>query len=238
MRLYKTLIFWIGIVTLTGLVGCKEKTTSITDDNGQTGNHPPNIILRGPVYDSLAHFKDPLPQPWVIVGDSDGQNDIAAVVLNISKIDIVSLIVRPDDSTQECSTPFYAPMDTINVLPYLRKRSFSILNYSLQKGNNSVYTSYLTYNFLTDGGIVNDGDVFGQVVKPCRSGTDYLYMEEHFGLYPPALSSPRDVYVTYAEFLISGISITVYDQSGASASVTFPDFYGIFSNSKEDQTLP
>ncbi|MBI3004215.1 MAG: hypothetical protein HYY49_02220 [Ignavibacteriales bacterium] len=179
-----------------------------------------------------------MPQPWVIAADPDGADDIVAVVLRISSISIVSLIVRPDDASQECSRPFYASMDTIDVLPYLKKRTFNILNQPLQRGYNGAYTAYLSYSSLSEGGISNHADVFGQFVKFCRWGYDYLYMVEQFGLYPPALSSPRDVYVTYAEFFISGISMTVYDQSGATATVTFPDFYGIFTNTTEDQTPP
>jgi hypothetical protein len=239
MKNQRTLLLWVGIAILLSISGCIDKTEIIPDDAIEhPTNRPPKILLSGPVYDSSAHFKNLLPQPWVIVGDSDGPNDIATVVLNVSSIKLVSIIVRPDDSTQPCSTPFYAPMDTINVLPYLKKQTFSIPNQALQQGGNGVYTAYLSYSLLTEGGLVNDANVFGQVVKSCRSGYDYLYMIEHFGLYPPALPSARDVYVTYVEFLISGISITVYDQSGASATVTFPDFYGVFSNSTEDQIPP
>lgn len=236
---YRLLILWIGIIIFLYMSGCSEEVTNNSYyDNGQPENQPPKILLWGPEYDSLAHFDDPLPHTWVIVGDPDGSDDIAAVMLTISSINIVSLIVRPDDSTNECSEPYYAPMDTINVLPYLRNQIFNVANQVMQKGVDGFYYVYLTYNLLTDGGIVNDGDVFGEVVKPCVNGLNYLYMIEHFGLYPPALSTPRDVFVTYAEFLISGLSITVYDQSGASEKITRPDFYVRFSNSTEDQTLP
>jgi len=239
MKDHITLISRIGIAILLSLSGCSDKITNVISTEGthQT-NRPPKILLWGPVYDSLAHFKDPLPQPWVIVGDSDGAADIAAVVLNISSIKIVSLIVRPDDSTLAYSFPYYAPYDTINVFPFLRTRTFSVPNLILGQISSDYYAAYLSYSILSGGGIVNDGAVFGPVVKSTRSGYDYLYMVEHFGLYPPALSSPRDVYVTYAEFLVSGISITVYDESGATATVKFPDFYGTFSNFTEDQTPP
>jgi hypothetical protein len=173
----------------------------------------------------------------VLATDPDGADDIAAVVLKISSIRLVSLIVRPDDATLECARPFYVPMDTINVLPYLKKQLFSA-NQPLRRGDQGTYAAYLSYSLLTEGGISNHGDEFGQYVKPCRYGDDYLYLVERFGLYPPALPLPRDVYVTYAEFFISGISITAYDQSGTTATVTFPDFYAVYTNSVEDQTLP
>jgi hypothetical protein len=239
MKNTKLLIFGIGIIIFLQVSGCSDEITNNSyNDIKYQDNQPPSIILWGPEIDSLSHFNYPLPQPWVVVGDPNGSDDIAAVVLRISKISIVSLIVRPDDSTEECSIPFYAPMDTINVLPYFRKQSFSVPNQVMRKGIDGNYYDYLDYYLFTEGGIVKNGDVFGPAVKQCRSSTDYLYMVEQFGLYPPALPLPRDVYVTYAEFLISGLSITVYDQSGESASVSYPDFYGRFSNWTEDQISP
>lgn len=214
--------------------GCKDETII----NQYHENRPPKILLSGANYDSGAYVKSDEAQLWVLPTDPDGADDIAAVVLKISSISIVSLIVRPDDPTQECSRPYYVPMDTINVMPYLKKQTFGIDNLALGRANQGTYTSYLTYWILTEGGIGKHGDVFGQFVKPCRFGTDYLYMIEQFGLYPPALPSPRDVYVTHVELFVSGISITAYDQSGATAEVSFPNFYAVFSNSTEDQTAP
>ena len=233
------LALWLGITIFLSLAGCNDKSTTVeVNDNARPENRPPKIILWGPTYDSLEQFKGSLPQPWVIVGDSDGSGDIAGVVFRISKVKLVSLIVRPDDSTKDYSIPFYAPYDTINVMPYLKKQTFNVTDQILQRASDATYGAALYYETLTEGGIANDADVFGPFVKQTRSGYDYLYMTEHFGLYPPALPSPRDVYVTYAKLLISGMSITVYDQSGASATVSFPDFYAIFSNFTEDQTPP
>lgn len=219
---------------LLSISGCRDNDTI----NQIQENRPPKLILWGPDYDSGAHFRASLPQLWVLATDPDGGDDIAAVVLNISNIRIVSLIVRPDDSTDACSRPFYAPMDTINVIPYLKKQTFRVPNESLRRGDQGIYAASLSYRLLSEGGISQHADKFGQVVKSCRWGNDYLYMIEQFGLYPPALPAPRDVYVTYAEFFISGISITAYDQSGAFVTQAFPDFYAVFSNSTEDQTSP
>lgn len=235
---YRLLILWIGIIIFLFISGCTEETTNVPDENnGLTDNHPPQILLWGPEFDSLTEFNG-YPKPWVIIGDVDGSDDITAVILKISKIDIVSLIVRPDDSTQECSMLYYAPYDTIDVTHYLSKQTFSVPFQVMSQIGNGIYTNYLTFSMLTEGGIVNDADVFGEPVKPCVSGQDYPYWIEHFGLYPPAVPVPRDVYLTFAKLFISGLSIVVYDQSGASDSITFPDFYGSLSNIKEDQTLP
>jgi hypothetical protein len=121
---------------------------------------------------------------------------------------------------------------------YLDKQTFTVPTLPLRRGDQGAYTAYLSYNLLTEGGISAHANKFGQYVKMCRWGYDYLYMIEQFGLYPPALPSPRDVYVAYTELFLSGISIIAYDQSGASATAKFPDFYAVFSNSTEDQTSP
>lgn len=239
MKYSKFLIFGIGIIIFIQIAGCSDVVTNNTyNDADQKENQPPSIILWGPKIDSLEHYNSPLPQTWVVVGDPNGSSDIAAVVLRITKVSIVSLIVRPDDSTKPCSEPYYSNMDTINVLPFLSKTVFNIPDQFMTKSVDGHYYDYLSYNLFTEGGIASKSNVFGPSVKGCHGGYAYLLMFEQFGLYPPALSSPRDVYVTYAEFLISGLSITVYDQAGKSASVTYPDFYARFSNFTEDQTLP
>ena len=232
---HRSAIMFAGFGFLLSISACGD---NITITQARQDNRPPTILVQGADYEPGAHIRAPLPQLWVIATDPDGADDIAAVVLSISSISIVSLIVRPDDSSEVCRRPFYAPMDTINILPYLTKQVFSIPNLPLNRSGQSVYSSYLSYTLLTEGGISSHGVTFGQDVKTCRWGFDYLYMIEDFGLYPPALPTPRDVYLTYAEFSISGIRFTIYDQSGATASVTFPDFYAVFSNSMEDQTPP
>lgn len=230
----RSLVRLIVIGILFSVSACTENNTIV---NQASVNRPPRILLSGADYIAGSHIRAPLPQLWVIPSDPDGADDIAAVVLKISRISLVSLIVRPDDSTQECSRPYYAPMDTINILPFLKKQTFSI-NLPLIRGTQGTYGAYLGYWSLSEGGISSHGDQFGTYVKLCRWGYDYLYMIEQFGLYPPALPAPRDVYVTYAEFFVSEISFAVYDQSGDSVSVAFPDFYAIFTNSTEEQTLP
>ncbi len=228
----KIMFAFFGIFLI--ILGCKDEITI----NQLQENRPPKILFSDANYESGTQVKTTLAQLSVLATDPDGADDLAAVVLRISSIGIVSLIVRPDDPSQECSRPFYAHMDTINVLPYLKKHSFSVDNLALARGTQGIYTAYLTYWLLSEGGISEHSDEFGQIVKPCRWGLDYLYMIEQFGLYPPALPAPRDVYVTYAEFFVSGISITAYDQSGATVTATFPDFYAVFTNTTEDQTSP
>ncbi len=225
------------VAVVLSLSACKDNITVSEPNESNPPNRPPLIRLWGPEYDTTSPIKAPL-QLWVLATDPDGVEDIAAVMLRISKVSLVSLIVRPNDPTDQCIHVYYAPFDTINVLPYMNKMNFTVHNEALYRTEVGVYTAYLTYDLLSEGGISAHGDVFGQSVKQCIWSYTYNYSIEFFGLYPPALPAPRDVFVTYAEFSISGISITAYDQSGDSATVKFPDFRGIFTNGMEDQTPP
>jgi hypothetical protein len=224
----------VGLLVAVLLASCNDDVTVVQVPK----NRPPQILLTGPEYETANPIKAPLPSLWVLAADPDGQADIAAVVLRISDITLNSVIVRPDDPGDECRRPFYADGDTVDITPYLRRTTFRVDDRVLWRGSEGTYGISLTYPLLTEGGLAKQGSVFGDHLKSCRWGYDYLYMVEEFGLYPPAISPPRDVYVTYADFSISGISVTVYDQSGATATKDFPDFRGFFTNSLEDYTLP
>lgn len=222
-----------GFVVAASLAACGDDGAVLQVPD----NRPPSIILAGPEYDTANPLRAPLPSLWVVAIDQDGAEDIAAVMLRISQVTLNSIIVRPDDSAQDCRYPYYADGDTINILPYLTKTTFRVER-PLARSYDGTYVISPNYRLLTEGGLVPHSSVLGQWVKGCRWGLDYLYMLEEFGVHPPALSRPRDAYVTYADVSIRGITVTVYDQSGASATRTFPDFRGIFTNSLEDTTLP
>jgi hypothetical protein len=222
-----------GFVVAASLGACGDDGTVLQVPE----NRPPSIILAGPDYDTANPVRAPLPSLWVVATDQDGAEDIAAVMLRVSHVTLNSVIVRPDDSAQECRQPYYADGDTINILPYLEKTTFHV-EHPIARSDGGTYTISPSYRLLTEGGLVSHSSVLGQWVKACRWGRDYLYMLEDFGIHPPALSRPRDAYVTYADVSLRGITVTVYDQSGASATQTFPDFRGIFTNSLEEATLP
>jgi hypothetical protein len=232
MELRHTIV--AGLVLAAAVTACGDEVT-ITQTHE---NRPPQILLSGPEYDVTAPIEAPFPTLWVLATDADGAGDIAAVILSVSSISLLSTIVRPDDAEEDCRRPFYADMDTIDIGPHFEKRTFRIEDMPLGRGTDGMYRTSLSYYLLTEGGLGRHGTVFGESIKQCRWGYDYLYMIEEFGLYPPALPAPRDVYVTYAEFSISGITMTVYDQSGAEASVEFPDARVFFTNSLESRVLP
>ncbi|MEQ8359620.1 MAG: hypothetical protein RH860_09050 [Cytophagales bacterium] len=201
-------------------------------------NAVPQILISGPEYDTINPIEAPIEELWVIATDADGAEDIAAVILNISEINLEELIVRPDDSTEICRLPYYSDNDTINIFPYLNKTSFSIVNQPLIRTISNRYYFQLYYQVLCDGGFLKQHNSFGDWVKSCTNSDTYKYSIEQFGLYPPLIDDARDVFVTYAKFSVKGIRIDVFDHSGSSSSKNFPDLSCYFSNSMEDQTLP
>jgi len=226
----------IGVIIFIA-AGCREETiNNLTGENNQ--NNPPQILLINDEYETADTLEGPLPSLWVVAADKDGSDDIAAVVLEISSVKLMDIIVRPTDPSEECLRPYYADIDTINIIPFMEKTKFTITKQLLQLNSEGVYSTSISYLLLTGGGVGKHSSFFGEHIKSCRWGQDYLYMLESFGFYPPEPAQPKDVYVTYIKLLISGIKITVYDQSGETATKTIPDFICYFTNSLEEQTLP
>lgn len=232
---YSTFLI-IGVVIII-IAGCREGIiNNLPGENNQ--NNPPQILLINDEYETADTIEGPLPYLWVVATDKDGSDDIAAVVLEISSVKLIDIIVRPTDPSEECMRPYYADMDTINIIPYMEKSKFRITKQLLQPYSDGVYSTSISYLLLTEGGVEKHSSFFGEHIKSCRWGQDYLYMFESFGFYPPAPAPAQDVYVTYIKLLISGMKITVYDQSGETATKTIADFICYFTNSLEEQTLP
>ncbi len=234
-HLSRLALLMAAFIILSFLLGCEDKIT-VNVPPPSVENSPPKILLSGPEFDPGNPVQAPLPRIWVLASDPDGADDIAAVFFHIKSITLNSLIVRPDSATEECRIIHYADMDTINIMPLLESMVFTN-DISLSKFNG-VYYHYIDYYNLTPGGISAQSSTFGQQVKECSYGTDYNLYLERFGLYPPALPAARDVHVTRADFSLTDISITVYDQSGATDTAVFPDLEVFFTNSLEEEILP
>ena len=218
------------------VMGCEGDTTvrvvPVTVENS-----PPVILSSTPDFDDGERFEGGAPDLWIVPSDPDGADDIAAVFFHIDTVTLNSLIVRPDSAPEPCRRVNYSDMDTINVWPLLNSTAFE-MNTPLSRLGSGAYAVYLDYFDLTDGGLVGWADEFGPQVKGCGSGLDYNLFFEAFGLYPPALPAPRDVHVTYADFTLRGVTFTVYDHAGATATRTYPDLSVYFTNPTEEATLP
>jgi hypothetical protein len=57
-------------------------------------------------------------------------------------------------------------------------------------------------------------------------------------LLPPATATPTDVFLTFVEVEYLGITVTVFDKVGESASTTFPDLRVAYSTTLESTIAP
>lgn len=144
--------------------------------------------------------------------------------------------MRPDSATEECRRIHYADNDTINIMPFLTATAFTI-EFPLYR-QKSIHAFYATYQAFFPNQMSALSPYFGRTVKDCSYGGDYDLYLDRFGMYPPALAVARDVHVTRVDLSLHGISITVYDQSGATVVRTYPDLEVYFTNSTEEATLP
>jgi len=77
-------------------------------------------------------------------------------------------------------------------------------------------------------------DAFGTYYG-CISGGGYL---DQYTLQPPAVASPTTAFVTYMEAQFIGVSVTVYDKVGATATTSFPDLRVAYTTSEEATVAP
>jgi hypothetical protein len=224
-----------GLFILLSMIGCEDEI--IVNVPPQTEeNSPPVILLSGPEFDPSEPIQGPLEKIWVLASDPDGADDIAAVIFRIDTITLNSMIIRPDSATEECRRIHYADNDTINIMPFLETTVFTI-EISLYR-QNSLHSFYATYPAFFPNQMSALSPYFGRTVKDCSYGGDYNLYLDRFGMYPPAIAVARDVHVTRIDLSLHDISITVYDQSGATATVEYPDLEVFFTNATEEATLP
>lgn len=57
-------------------------------------------------------------------------------------------------------------------------------------------------------------------------------------VYPPAIAAPRVIFITYVDIEYTGISATVYDSGGLSATTTFPNLRLIYTGDEERRVAP
>jgi len=130
-------------------------------------------------------------------------------------------------------------MDTINIMPYIPTSLPGVENIIMSKGDGGLYYSgyySLSYRSFMDGGIEGLADEFGSGVKSCgNSPWDYI---EHFGAYPPSVSVAQDVFVTYLEFELVDITLTVYDAAAESTTVNLPNLKTVYTTKLEEETAP
>jgi len=204
-------------LSLLLITACDDDQITLQSPNGE--NEPPVIIAQGPEFPTeaieLSGCCD-APRPWVLAGDADGLDDIAAVFFSMDSIRIHDVIIRPGTMDGSCARVLIEPnnnIDTTGFLPLPVELSGPTdMPFLLNDGG--------TYSGFPFG--VPEIDQASEAIGPgagCASGPPSWL--DRVTLFPPAVASPTPVFVTYMDVEFIGMSVTVYDKVGAKATATF-----------------
>ncbi len=201
-------------------------------------NQPPTIVAQGPAYGPgpIDIGRQGAPAPYIIVADPNGVSDIAETFFKIDTAIVHGMIAR------HCAFVTYNPSDTIDVLPLIpptftdvvlcvmpqQRTLFSIDPFPLFPG--------FAYGCSAFPPIRTASASFGPPLVGCVSNDNDRLVS--FGVYPPAVSSPIDISITYLDVEYRGISATVYDASGATAVARWPNLRIIYTTEKERGVAP
>ena len=222
-----------GIGALVALSSCSDEITVVTESE----NRPPTIVLQGPDYPPSFEVEHLGPDPYILVGDPDGLDDLSVVLVSLSEVRFLSAIVRPQMQGSCGLVPNYdelSQVDLISLLPG-RVTTFRDVVVSPTAGGLHVFGRLLATGDFASGPtntrfLQELSPAIGQAVNAgCLSG-DYLM---RIGVYPPAFDPPRTVFVTALEVQYVGLRFVVYDGAGNSVEATFPDFRVLYRTPTE-----
>ena len=232
-----------GVAFCLLALGCGD-TVKVTNVQPFT-NQPPSIVERGPAYGPgpIDIARQGSPSLYVIVADPNGVSDIAETVFQIDTAIVHQMIVRQDSiSPPYCAFVTYNPSDTVDILP-LFEPTFTNVAHCLMSQERTFFNIApfpsnpgFGYGCNAFPPIRTASSSFGPPLVGCvASEVDRLVS---FGIYPPAASPPIEVSVTYLDVEYRGISATVYDASGVTATTRWPNLRLIYTTEKERTVAP
>ena len=221
------LLLALVLVAASGATCEKQDKVVVQNIDPNAVNQPPTIVAYGPDMPA-GGFSEISYSPigvdlWVLVGDANGLGDISLVTMDMDSLRLVRFIVRPDTSAGSCISYGYGPADTLAAdailpvpvtFPGLRFRPLAHVQGGLYKA------ARLGAEFGFPD-IVDASPVLERWNGGCTSAGSYDVYGPFYVL-PPAAPSRREAGISYAQFEYYGITMTVYDKVGASASVTYP----------------
>jgi hypothetical protein len=218
------LIVWMGLAVFVS--SCGDRTENFQAVTVPDVNDPPLIVAQGPSWPSTAidlSIQGP-PSPYVIVADPDGLDDIALAVFSIQSAVLRRVIVRPDSMPYPPpSCTMVAWSDSVDITPMLPPTFAPLVERRAMDREGSMFTYHsFSWSPYSDGqafpNIALASPYFGTPVNSCGP----QYPLSRFGIYPPGVPAAFDVNVTFAEIEYQGISATVYDGAGHTATTSFP----------------
>jgi hypothetical protein len=221
-------------LTLVGLLvsSCGGDDVVINAVVTPLANRPPSIAFQEPTFDTTSILSRRSTAAVFLVqpADLDGIEDIAAAIMKVDSIAVTAVMFRPREESAYCANAAYVDGDTIDVSRWFTDSPGGagerILEHYYQPGS----TAFVGY--LPTPDLQSMGDVF----------SSYLECYDHdlpvISVHPPAVPAPRDLFVTFMEADFFGITITVYDQSGASVVARYPDLHVRYETFEEERTLP
>ena len=224
--------------------GCGD-TVKVTSVQPFT-NQPPTIIAQGPDYGAgpIDIGRQGAPSPYIIVADPNGISDIAETVFKIDTVIVRQMIARRDSiSPPYCAFVTYNPSDTIDVLPLLPPTFTDVVQCLMSQQRTffsidpfPVFPGFSFAGCSAFPSIRSASASFGPALVGCvSSDADRLVT---FGVYPPAVSPPIEISVTYLDLEYRGISATVYDASGATATARWPNLRLLYTTERERTVAP
>lgn len=227
----RSLILVLAMCSIVVLCGCEEDDFFVTVDSE---NDPPLILSQGPEFpqgtvEIVGCCADDI---WVLVGDPDGLDDIAAVFIDIEAVQINDVIIRPDAMSGNCASVDYTPNNTIDTtsLFALPIQIPGIHSEPLELDQGGIYR---THPF----GVPSIDVVSAALGQPsgCATGGGYL---DWITLNPPAVPLTLNVFVTFLDVEFRGTSVIVYDAAGDSATTTYPDLRIVYTTAEEQTIAP
>jgi len=223
-----------------------DTTTKVIVENepdGQT-NRPPAIVQQGPVFppggfEQISSYSPYGINLWVLVADPDGIDDISLVTASVDSVRLARFLLRPDTSSTSCSYFSYADNETIAtsaILPVPTTfAGFSFMPLTRVQGGLFQASSFGgTSSGFPD--LIEASPVLEEWQGGCYYGSTGILGP--IVVLPPAVLTQRTAILTYADVEYRGITVTVYDKVGATATTSFPDLRIVFPSPEERAAAP
>lgn len=223
----------LALVLLAALLGCSDdETFHITNVIPEHANRAPAILEQGPEWS----FDAPLelgpdnwwtaPNPWILVGDADGLDDISMAFFTIDSVRVSETVVRPDTTPPSlCAVP--SRSTTLDFEAVLSRSYGGVQNAPMARGDGGLFGATdgsggpFSLGGLVYSRVENASAFIGRRTKGC-AGNGGIYLT-YFSARPPLVPVTIDVFLMAATVEFIGISATVYDAAGDTAVTRFPN---------------